>query len=276
MPSATQTGFPARAAPNASPTLPEKRPYYLTYSLLAAMLVVFVVEYVARVGPPSGLFDPSIETLIALGALDKSLVTEGGEWWRLFSAPLLHGGLIHIALNGVALFFAGTVLENVIGRVWFAAVFALSSVTGALLSLALNPPTLISVGASGAIMGLFAAAFAVSFRYPGTSPMRSFLRSGSLRVLIPSMIPLADRLFGERIDFAAHVGGTIGGVVLGFLLVMFWSRQETLPPFRWFGLALAAAGLCGVIYSGVQVARGYEQYALSPNVIPMGDVAAPV
>ena len=61
------------------------------------------------------------------GGVDNGQLASG-EWWRLFSAPLLHGGPIHIALNGVALFFAGVVLENVIGRAWFAAVFAVSGV----------------------------------------------------------------------------------------------------------------------------------------------------
>ena len=130
----------------------------------------------------SGLLDPGIRTLAALGALDKALVVEDGQWWRLFSAPLLHGGLIHIAFNGIALFFAGVVLENVIGRAWFAGVFAVSAVTGSAMSLLINPETLISVGASGAIMGLFAAAFAVAYRYPVASPMRTYLISGSLRV----------------------------------------------------------------------------------------------
>src|SRR5208283_6230464 len=97
---------------------------------------------------------------------DKSLVLEDGQWWRLFSAPLLHGGLLHIAFNGIALYFAGAVLENVIGRAWFAGVFAVSAVTGSAMSLLINPDSLISVGASGAIMGLFAAAFVVAYRYP--------------------------------------------------------------------------------------------------------------
>ncbi|MBI4724222.1 MAG: rhomboid family intramembrane serine protease [Rhodomicrobium sp.] len=254
--------------PKPAAALPEHRPLYLTYCLLAAIAAVFIGEYVFRIGPASGLLDPSIITLIALGALDKTLIIEGGEWWRLFSAPLLHGGLIHIALNGVALFFAGAVLENVIGRAWFAAVFAVSGIAGALMSLLINPQALISVGASGAIMGMFGAAFAVSYRYPTASPMRTFLQSGSLRMLIPSLIPLFGDLFGQKIDFAAHIGGAIGGAVIGALLVVIWQRDELLPPYRKLALGLAAAVLCGTLYSGVQIASGHDQYDPSSNLIP--------
>jgi rhomboid protease GluP len=246
----------------------ERRPLILTYSLLAALLAVYAGEYIFRVGAEGGLLNPGIGTLIALGALDKPLIIENGEWWRLFSAPLLHAGVFHIALNGLALFFAGAVLENIIGRAWFAAIFAVSGACGAAFSVAINPPTLISVGASGAIMGLFAAAFAVSFRYPTGSPMRGFLQSGSLRVLIPSMLPLFDGLFGQKVDYAAHLGGAAGGIALGLVLVGVWAREAPLPPFRKLAWALAAAGLCGALYSGTQIAKGYEQADLESYLIP--------
>jgi rhomboid protease GluP len=258
--------------PKPAAAMAEHRPLLLTYSLIAGLVAIFIGELTFRIGPTSGLFDPSIRTLVALGALDKSLVLEGGQWWRLFSAPLLHGGLIHIALNSLALFFAGAVLENVIGRAWLAAVFAISGIAGATMSLFVNPESLISVGASGAIMGLFAAAFAISYRYPAASPMRTFLQSGSLRVLIPSLIPLFDGLFGQKIDFAAHIGGAIGGVLVGAGLVAVWLRNEELPPYRRLAWVLAAGVLCGSIYGGVQIAKGYGEYDLASNLIPAQEV----
>jgi rhomboid protease GluP len=248
----------AELAPKPHAVLPERRPLKLTYGLLAALLAVFAAEYFFRVGAEGGLLNPSIDTLVALGALDKTLVSESNEWWRFFSAPLLHAGPLHIALNGLALFFAGAVLENVIGRAWFAAIFAVSGVCGAALSLAVNAG--ISVGASGAIMGLFAAAFAVSYRYPTASPMRSFLRSGSLRVLIPSVLPLFDSLFGQKVDYAAHIGGAAAGLVLGSLLTRIWGRHQLLPPYRNLAWGLSVAGLCGVLYGGVQIVESYAQY----------------
>jgi rhomboid protease GluP len=245
----------------------ERGPLILTCGLLGALLAVFGAEYVLRISPQSGALDASIETLIALGALEKPLV-ESGEWWRLFSAPLLHAGVLHLALNGMALFFAGAVLENVIGRAWFAAIFAVSGISGAFMSLMLNPPGLISVGASGAIMGLFAAALAVSCRYPARSRMRTLLRSGALCLLVPSMLPIFDGLWGLKADYAAHLGGAIGGLALGLALIGIWRRAAPLPPYRAAAWALAALGLCGVLYSGVQIGMAYPAADIESQLIP--------
>ncbi len=258
----------ADLTPKPVAALPDNRPLSLTYGLLAVLLAVYACEYVFRIGPGSGFLDPGITTLAALGALDKLQVFEEGQWWRLFSAPLLHGGPLHILFNGVALFFAGVVLENVIGRAWFAGVFAVSAVSGSAMSLLINADSLISVGASGAIMGLFAAAFAVAYRYPEGSPMRSYLVSGSLRVLIPSMLPLFGGLTGEKIDYAAHLGGAIGGAAVGALLVLVWRREAPLPPLKALAWALSAGFLFGAAYSGVQITKGYAAYDLSSDLIP--------
>ncbi len=264
------TGADLMPKPVAAP--PDDRPLSLTYGLLAVLLAVYACKYIFRIGPVSGLFDPSVGTLAVLGALDKSQVLEEGQWWRLFSAPLLHGGLLHILFNGVALVFAGAVLENAIGRAWFAGLFAVSAVTGSAMSLLINPDSLISVGASGAIMGLFAAAFAVGYRYPEGSPMRSFLISGSLRVLIPSMLPLFGGLTGEKIDYAAHLGGALGGAAVGALLVLLWRREAPLPPLKAVAWTLTAAFILGVAYSGVQIAKGYAAYDLPADLIPAQEI----
>jgi rhomboid protease GluP len=258
----------AELAPKPHAALPERRPLILTYSLLAVLLAVFALEYFFRIGAESGSLDPSIETLVALGALDKTLVTESGEWWRLFSAPLLHAGLFHMAVNGIALVIAGAILENVIGRAWFAAIFAVSGICGALLSLAVNPSALVSVGASGAFMGLFAAAFAISYRYPAASRIRIFLQLRSLCILIPSMLPLFDGLFGQKVDYAAHLGGAIGGAAVGLVLFRIWAREAPLPPYRRLAWGFAAAALCGALYGGVQIAKGYEQAGLETHLVP--------
>jgi rhomboid protease GluP len=258
--------------PEAHPAMGDKRPLVLTYTLLAILAAIFLGEEIFRIGQEAGALDPSVRTLIALGALDKSLVVGGGEWWRLFSAPLLHGGVLHLVFNGIALFFAGIVLENVAGRAWFAAIFAVSATTGALVSLALNPTALISVGASGAIMGLFGAAFALSFRYPRASGMRRFMRSGSLRVLIPSLIPLTQGIFGMKIDFAAHLGGALGGFAVGVLLWRIWPRDDVLPPYRRLASTIVALAVCATAYAASAMANGYQMYSLASFLIPDGHV----
>ena len=76
---------------------------YLTAAIIAVLCVLFAGEVMFGVGPWTNLLQPSIATLIAFGGLYRPLVVDSGEWWRLFSAPLLHVGLEHLVLNGVAL-----------------------------------------------------------------------------------------------------------------------------------------------------------------------------
>jgi len=108
----------------------------------------------------------------------------------MISAPFLHAGLIHLSLNGFVLLWAGPVLEGLLGRTWFAAIYSVSAVAGVILSMALSPASVVSVGASGALMGLLATLFVVSFHFtPGL--LRTRLQTAALQVLVPSLIPLA-------------------------------------------------------------------------------------
>jgi rhomboid protease GluP len=72
------------------------------------------------------------------GALNKELFLQKFEWWRLFSAMLLHAGILRIFLNGIALAFGGRMLERVLGAAWFGAVFAACGIAGGLFWLAFH------------------------------------------------------------------------------------------------------------------------------------------
>jgi rhomboid protease GluP len=75
----------------------------LTFALLALLAAVFAGEIAYGVGPWTGLLAPDILTLIAMGGLYPRLVLESGEWYRVLTAPFLHGDAVHLLLNGVAL-----------------------------------------------------------------------------------------------------------------------------------------------------------------------------
>jgi rhomboid protease GluP len=222
----------------------------VTVILLMVIVAAFGIEIALT--PGTGLsFKPSLRTLVRLGALNRDLVISGGEWWRLFSAPLLHANFLHIVLNSLALYFAGTVLERVTGPAWFAAIYAASGLSGAAFSIIMNDSHATSVGASGPIMGILAAALILSFRYESESAERNNLLEFPARVLLPSLIPAA----GERVDIAAHFGGAMCGAIVGGLLFLHWQRDEK-PPGERTAWALAAAGLGGVLFSLVKIASG--------------------
>ena len=106
--------------------------------------------------------------------------------------------------------------------------FVISAFGGSLMSLAINSPNMISVGASGAIMGLLASAFIFSCRLPfhaGGTKMQMLL----MQLLIPSLLPLASHIHGQRVDFAAHFGGLISGVVMGWIVIKFWPKDSPTP-----------------------------------------------
>ncbi|SRR5258708_7168514 len=251
--------------PKASVIAPQRFPF-LTWAVLAILAGVFGIELMYGVEPFSGLLAPSLNTLIALGGLNKSLVLHSGEWYRVVSAVVLHANIVHLLMNGIALLIVGYVLESMVGRLWFAALFSIGALSGSAMSLAINPDTVISVGASGAIIGLFAAAFVCSFRLPAAN--RAPVQISLLRVLIPSLIPLATTHSGGHIDFGAHLGGALGGTVAGLMLLKNWDSTSTVPKFRVVAGSLAIAALVALPASAAAVAGQYARYALNAKLIP--------
>jgi rhomboid protease GluP len=243
---------------------------YMTIAILAFLLAVFVAEQVFALDPSTGFFEPSIRTLVALGGLNKPLVLQYGEWYRILSATALHGGAIHLLFNGVALLMAGVVFERLAGHAWFGALYLVGAVGGSLVSLAVNPPSMVSIGASGAIMGLFTGAYACSFRLP-SGVQRTNLQMSLLRVLVPSLIPLAN-FAGAQIDYGAHLGGALSGAAIGLMLLRWWPRTEALPRFRRGALVLSIVGALGVALCVGPIAQGYPTYALATKLMPIAEV----
>ena len=238
----------------------EKRgPTLATYAVLAVLALVFVAEIVFGVRPWSGPLAPDIVTLVAAGGLFAPAV-QAGEWHRFFAAVLLHGDVFHLVFNGIALWLGGVVLEALLGPAWFLALFTLGALGGSALSYALNPAELVSVGASGAIMGLLAAAFAVAFRLPqGAERMSVQMRIA--QILIPSLLPLFAHRAGMQIDYGAHLGGAIVGGVVGYGLMRSWPRADPVPPFRPPARAVAVAGALLFAVSLGLAATHFHEYA---------------
>jgi rhomboid protease GluP len=94
--------------------------------LLAVLVAAFVVEGKFAVAP-AVKHSPSLSTIFALGVLSRDAVTVAGEWYRLFTAPLLHASTAHLAGNGIALVFGGWVLEVLLGRLWFFTLFTVGA-----------------------------------------------------------------------------------------------------------------------------------------------------
>jgi rhomboid protease GluP len=241
----------------------------ITLLILLVLCAIFAAEMLYGIGPPTGTLQPSIETLVGFGGLSRDLVMQSGDWYRLFSAPFLHASAVHLGMNAVALWVAGRSLERLVGHAWFAATYAVGALGGSIASLELNPPGVVGVGASGAIMGLFATMLIISMHFPA-SPVRSALRSNAIYVLIPSLLPLANALKTEtKVDYAAHTGGAIAGAVVGLLLLVIWPRSEPNPRLKGVAVFLALAGVIALVYPLNSILQGgYDAAAFSQKLIP--------
>lgn len=164
-----------------------------------------------------------------------------GEWWRLVTSAFLHYGPIHLALNMYLLYFAGPILEHVIGRWRFVLLYLASGIAGAAGAL-LWSPNAVTVGASGAIFGMMGALFVLE----RGGRISSGGQIGGL-ILINLIFTF---VFASFISVGGHVGGLLGGLAAMAILSRF--RRST---------ALSLASLVGVGVVGIAVAyfrvRGY-------------------
>lgn len=155
------------------------------------------------------------------GYLSPQSVLQYGQWWRIVTAAFLHASIPHIAINMLALYFLGREVEAVFGKARFALLYAVA-IVGSGLSVvyfgsAYTVPTL---GASGAIYGLFGALLAVGLRLGARG--RSLITS-----LLPVLaINLVFTFSIAGISWQAHVGGLITGFVAGLLLFMGSRRRR--------------------------------------------------
>ncbi|MGA7804592.1 rhomboid family intramembrane serine protease [Bradyrhizobium sp.] len=243
----------------------------VTTALLALLTCVFAAEVIYGIGPWTGLLEPTVDTLAAFGGLVPNLVLDFGEWYRLLSAPFLHADAGHLVMNGIALYLAGRILENLVGRAWFGAIYAVGALGGSLLSLALTPASVVSVGASGAIMALFAAMLVTSVHYP-PGPIRAGLQMNAMYVLIPSLLPLAGAINGHQVDYASHFGGAIAGGTIGFAMLAVWPQTEAWPGYRRVAAAISIAELALLAYPAIAIPEDYQTMTFSTQLIPAAEL----
>ena len=182
--------------------------------------------------------------------------TTDGEWWRLLTSMFLHYGIIHLLLNLWALFQAGQLLEKLIGRALYALVYFGSGLTGSLVTLLWHGDKMWSAGASGAVFGVYGALLGYMLREKHALP-KSVYQPGLKSALTFAGYNLFYGMVHPKIDNAAHLGGLLGGLVLGWLVAVPVDPEPRLRliPQR---LRLGAAVLVAAIAAGVIAAPRYD------------------
>jgi rhomboid protease GluP len=143
-------------------------------------------------------------------------LTLHGEWWRVVTSLFLHGSLLHLLFNMIALWQVGQLVERLFGSLRFTALYLIAGVCGSLASVLWNPQVN-SVGASGAIFGIVGGLLAFTRRENSGVPptVVSDLRGSLLPFLA---FNLAAGFLYPHTDNAAHLGGLAGGWLAGHLL----------------------------------------------------------
>lgn len=208
-----------------------------TYILLACIGLVFFAQFLTTADSNLVLTDG---TSARVAGFDKIAFLQKHEYWRILTGTVLHLGVVHLLMNGYALFSFGRLIEMLSNRAQLAIVFLLSALGGGVLSLIVNPVG-VSVGASGGIVGFLSYLAVYAFK------RRKFISAEfrkNLLVNIGFLLVFGLVLF-KVIDNSAHIGGLIVGAMYGFFQIPgdeYVDPRSASPLVQRLGLA--ALGVC--------------------------------
>jgi membrane associated rhomboid family serine protease len=225
--------------------------FTVTKVLVGIIAVLYLASQTTPLAQQFGLI-PTCVGGGAVGSVAGGLVCDGTpEVWRLVTSAFLHAGLMHVAFNGLLLWRLGEMLEPTLGHQRFGALYAAGLAGGSLgvvgmawvtrvLGLEALPlvgtflatsPNSITVGASGAVFGLFGAAI-VGLRARGVNPWRTDIGSlVLLNLVITFLVPV--------VSVGGHLGGFLGGLLAGRMLFVERERAARATVLT----ALAAVGM---------------------------------
>lgn len=208
------------------------RPPAPLYTII--LTVALGVVFLAQLGT-------GFETSTLATGFDKSAF-RNGDYWRILTGATVHGSVVHILMNGYALYSFGRISEILAGRAHIAIVFFLAGIGGGLLSLIFLPDGR-SVGASGAILGIVGYLAVYAFK------RRQFISPEFRKNLLVNIgfILIFGLALYQQIDNFAHIGGLATGAVYGLLQI---PSDEYVDPRA----TTAKADLAGLLALGAILA----------------------
>ena len=176
------------------------------------LIAINVAVFAAMLASGFSFTNPTAESFLSWGA-DFGPLTTHGQWWRIVTAAFVHGSFLHLLMNMLILLSIGLFTERLFGRVGFIVLYLFAGIGGNLASLAWKPFT-VSMGASGAIFGLYGGLLALLLLHRNTVPRHrvvSIAKSAAIFVAINLIYGLSQ----SNVDVAAHIGGLVAGFLLG-------------------------------------------------------------
>jgi rhomboid protease GluP len=198
-----------------------KGDFFITPIIINLNILVFVVMVFAGLG----LLSFRADDLVVWGANYRPYTTNG-QWWRLLTNIFLHGGLMHVVANMYGLLFVGIFLEPRLGRLRYTLVYLVTGIIASATSLWWHADT-VSIGASGAIFGLYGISLAMMLTkvVPGTHSKLLFVS-----IIVFAGYNLFMGFISSGTDNAAHIGGLVSGFIIGLLLYPQLKKEFTEAP----------------------------------------------
>jgi membrane associated rhomboid family serine protease len=189
----------------------------VTMAFMAICIAIFALQYMLANAHQGRLVEAYTNRFDLYGPPVRQ-----GEWWRIITSGFLHANEIHILMNMMAFYYLGRLMEAFQGRWRLAAYFLFTVITGNLASLWWDP-TVQSVGASGGLFGLMGAMGAMILCQRRDFPPAIWL--SLKKALVTTLMINVVFFFVPYVNGSAHVGGLIGGFLLGLVI----SRSPTRP-----------------------------------------------
>jgi membrane associated rhomboid family serine protease len=197
----------------------------VTYSLIGVSVLAYLVQFLTG-SLLTGLFAFTPQALVVVN-----------EPWRMLTSLFLHGSVLHLLLNMYTLWIFGQLLEGLLGRWRFLALYLISGLAGSVGVVVFGAPTSWVLGASGAIFGLMGAFVVIQRRFGADLTQLYILLAINLAI---GFLP------GANISWQAHLGGLIGGALVG--LVFLETRERSRRGIQIALLAALAVALIVVAY----------------------------
>lgn len=184
--------------------------HFVTSIIIHLNILVFLIMVFSGVS----FIAPSMMDMLVWGGNNKYQLLQG-EWWRLLTNIFLHAGIMHLIFNIFALVLAGIFIEPVLGRKQYALLYLSSGILASFVSAVWHSNT-VSVGASGAIFGVYGALFTLLIFtniFPKENRQTLIASIGSvigINLILGAITP--------QIDNAAHIGGLFSGAIIGYLI----------------------------------------------------------
>ena len=208
------------------------------YFITPILIDLNILVYLAMVAAGVNFFLPDTADLIKWGANFRPMTLDG-QWWRILTCCFLHIGIIHLLMNMYCLFIIGSLLETHLGKARFLAAYLLTGITSSMASIYMHDLQ-VSAGASGAIFGMYGVFLALV----AANMIDKEKRNATLRSI--GIFVVYNLVYGMRegIDNSAHVGGLLGGIVIGLAFIPSLKKIDSAN-FR-YGTLLVLAVLIGI------------------------------